>query len=114
MSWGSRERALCSWKLTTLARAVIPWCESSPAVRRVSSAAIASASRSIRRARNVMSSRLPIGVATTKSVPGIWTLGGEDELDAQVGVARIVPRTRGLLYHWWDERSSSVGIERQP
>src|SRR6476660_9114313 len=37
-------------------------------------------SRSTRSARNVMSSRLPIGVATTKSVPGM--------------------NERSLLYHW--------------
>ena len=33
-------------------------------------------SRSTRSARIVMSSRLPIGVATTNSVPGMW--GGND------------------------------------
>ena len=40
-------------------------------MRRVSSAAMTSDSRSTRNARNVMSSRLPIGVATTSNVPGI-------------------------------------------
>src|SRR2546430_3237006 len=50
------------------------------AVRRVSSAAISVTSRSTRSARAVMSSRLPIGVATTNSVPGM--------------------RRQRLLYHW--------------
>src|SRR5438876_847673 len=49
-------------------------------VRRVSSAAISVTSRSTRNARAVMSSRLPIGVATTNSVPGM--------------------RRQRLLYHW--------------
>ena len=40
-------------------------------VRRVSSAAMRETSRRIRSARTVMSSRLPIGVATTNSVPGM-------------------------------------------
>src|SRR2546426_6174465 len=44
-------------------------CESSARVRRVSSQAIRSTSRSTRSARAETSSRLPIGVATTKRVP---------------------------------------------
>src|SRR5205085_3230133 len=52
-------------------------------VRRVSSAAITATSRSTRSARSVMSSRFPMGVATTKSVPGI--AGGAEAC---------------LLYHW--------------
>src|SRR5947209_213528 len=44
-------------------------CVRSARVRRVSSQAIRSTSRRTRSARRVMSSRLPIGVATTKSVP---------------------------------------------
>src|SRR5438046_933738 len=44
-------------------------CVRSARVRRVSSHAIRSTSRRTRSARRVMSSRLPIGVATTKSVP---------------------------------------------
>src|SRR5256885_1096397 len=45
-------------------------------VRRVSSHAITAASSRTRRARSVMSSRLPIGVATTKRVPRGLRLGG--------------------------------------
>src|SRR2546430_9120881 len=44
-------------------------CVRSARVRRVSSQATRSTSRRTRSARRVMSSRLPIGVATTKSVP---------------------------------------------
>src|SRR5437870_282747 len=44
-------------------------CVRSARVRRVSSQAIRSTSRRTRSARRVMSSRLPIGVATTKSAP---------------------------------------------
>src|SRR5438034_4710229 len=44
-------------------------CVRSARVRRVSSHAIRSTSRRTRSARRVMSSRLPIGVATTKNVP---------------------------------------------
>src|SRR5205809_1045339 len=44
-------------------------CVRSARVRRVSSQATRSTSRSTRSARRVMPSRLPIGVATTKSVP---------------------------------------------
>ena len=54
--------------------------EAGEPVRRVSSAAISATSRSTRNARAVMSSRLPIGVATTNSVPGI--------------------ERAALLYHW--------------
>src|SRR5437762_5404795 len=45
-------------------------------VRRVSSHAITAASLRVRSARRVMSSRLPIGVATTKRVPRGLRLGG--------------------------------------
>src|SRR5437773_924738 len=45
-------------------------------VRRVSSHAITAASLRARSARSVMSSRLPIGVATTKRVPRGLRLGG--------------------------------------
>src|SRR6266550_8183741 len=45
-------------------------------VRRVSSHAIRAASLRARSARSVMSSRLPIGVATTKRVPRGLRLGG--------------------------------------
>src|SRR2546422_8306198 len=44
-------------------------CVRSARVRRVSSHATRVTSRRTRSARRVMSSRLPIGVATTKSVP---------------------------------------------
>jgi hypothetical protein len=61
--------SLCSWRLVL---GVAIACRASRcAVRRVSSAAINAASRSTRSARTVMSSRLPIGVATTNSVPGM-------------------------------------------
>src|SRR5258707_15444575 len=43
-----------------------------PRVWRVSSQAIKSTSRNTRNAREVRSSRLPIGVATMKSVPGMF------------------------------------------
>src|SRR3972149_9895579 len=45
-------------------------------VRRVSSQAMRLTSFSTRSARREMSSRLPMGVATTKSVPGWFRLGG--------------------------------------
>jgi len=61
--------SLCSWRLVV--GVWIPYRVSNWAVRRVSSAAMSATSRSTRSARVVMSSRLPIGVATTKSVPGI-------------------------------------------
>src|SRR5436309_14939555 len=51
-------------------------CESSARVRRVSSQAISSTSRSTRSARAETSSRLPIGVATTKRVPRSLRLRG--------------------------------------
>src|SRR5213593_4931355 len=51
-------------------------CESSARVRRVSSQAIRSTSRSTRSARAETSSRLPIGVATTKRVPRALRLRG--------------------------------------
>src|SRR2546430_1225504 len=57
-------------------------CVRSARVRRVSSQATRSTSRRTRSARRVMSSRLPIGVATTKSVPIrlrrlLWRFGDE-------------------------------------
>jgi len=62
--------SLCSWRLVL---GVVIACRASRcAVRRVSSAAITDTSRSTRSARTVMSSRLPIGVATTNSVPDMW------------------------------------------
>src|SRR5437763_5157813 len=51
-------------------------CESSARVRRVSSHAITSTSRSTRSARAETSSRLPMGVATTKRVPRALRLCG--------------------------------------
>src|SRR5467141_825278 len=51
-------------------------CDSSARVRRVSSQAIRSTSRSTRSARAETSSRLPIGVATTKRVPRALRLRG--------------------------------------
>src|SRR5688572_4729333 len=51
-------------------------CASSPRVRRVSSQAMTSTSRSTRSARAEMSSRLPIGVATTNRVPRALRLCG--------------------------------------
>src|SRR2546422_10563367 len=51
-------------------------CESSARVRRVSSQAIRSTSRSTRSARAETSSRLPIGVATTNRVPRALRLRG--------------------------------------
>src|SRR3982750_4370436 len=51
-------------------------CASRPRVRRVSSQAMTSTSRSTRSARAEMSSRLPMGVATTKSVPRAFRLCG--------------------------------------
>src|SRR5438477_12202763 len=51
-------------------------CDSSARVRRVSSQAIRSTSRSTRSARAETSSRLPSGVATTKRVPRALRLGG--------------------------------------
>ena len=47
----------------------MPWWLNSFRVRRVSYAAIRSASLSTRKARRVMSSRLPMGVATMNNVP---------------------------------------------
>src|ERR1019366_7367935 len=61
--------SLCSWKLVV--GVVIANRVSRCAVRRVSSAAMTATSPSTRSARAVMSSRLPMGVATTNSVPGI-------------------------------------------
>src|SRR6267378_8084534 len=51
-------------------------CDSSARVRRVSSQAIRSTSRSTRSARAETSCRLPMGVATTKSVPRALRLRG--------------------------------------
>ena len=64
------------------------------AVRRVSSAAITATPPRIRSARNVMSSRLPIGVATTNNVPDM-----------------SAPR---VLYHWRIEQrlSSATSTSR--
>src|SRR6187200_1077370 len=59
--------SLCACKLVV--DVAMAWRVSRCAVRRVSSAAISATSRNTRSARTVMSSRLPIGVATTKSVP---------------------------------------------
>ncbi len=61
--------SLCSWRLVV--GVSIVWRASRCAVLRVSSAAMIATSRSTRSARSVMSSRLPIGVATTNNVPGI-------------------------------------------
>src|SRR4030095_1466624 len=47
----------------------MPWCVRSLRVWRVSSAAITSTLPRMRRARKVMSARLPIGVETTYRVP---------------------------------------------
>jgi len=62
--------SLCSCRLVVGVE--IAWRASRCAVRRVSSAAMTATSRRTRSARTVMSSRFPIGVATTNSVPGIW------------------------------------------
>src|ERR1700730_15993247 len=67
--------SLCSWKLVVgvpMAYRDRRWL-----VRRVSSAAIRLTWLRIRRARVVTSSRLPIGVATTNRVPGMWRRRGE-------------------------------------
>jgi len=56
----------------------------------VSSAAISATSRSTRSARVVMSSRLPIGVATTNKVPGMWMTGN---------AVRLMERTRPGALH---------------
>ena len=84
--------SLCSCRLVV--GVAIAWRARSCAVRRVSSAAITAASRSTRRARTVMSSRLPMGVATTNSVPGM--------------------SGRRLLYHWpiCVDGASSSGNDR--
>ena len=60
---GSRAILLASKKLTK--RAFRPWWVSSLRAERVSSAATRPTSPSTRRARRVMSSKLPMGVATT-------------------------------------------------
>src|SRR5581483_7898418 len=62
-------RSLWAWSATSRPRAGTPACVSSARVRRVSSAAIRSASRSVSTARGDRSPRLPIGVATTTSRP---------------------------------------------
>jgi hypothetical protein len=66
-SLGTWLRSLCSWMASALVP--IPKCRRSLPLWRVSSAAIRSASDRVRTARGDMSSRLPIGVATTYSVP---------------------------------------------
>ena len=83
-------RSLWAWRLVV---GVAIACRASRcAVRRVSSAAMIATSRRIRSARIVMSSRFPIGVATTKSVPAVLverlksrfvycTIGGSFVLD---------------------------------
>ena len=62
-----RSAKLCSSARLSAAR--MPKWDSSLPVTRVSSHKIRSASRSVRRARTEMSSRLPMGVPTTKRVP---------------------------------------------
>jgi len=67
--------SLCSCMLVVGVR-ISKWCRSF-AVWRVSSAAIRSHSRSTRSARSVMSSRLPMGVATRYRIPAVLrTIGG--------------------------------------
>src|SRR5262245_43280532 len=64
----------------------IPRCERRARVRRVSSARMRSASRSVSIARRVMSRRLPIGVATTKRTPSATSASADSvaELFLQV------------------------------
>ena len=66
-SSAARARSLCSWYETS--RAFTPYRSSSTRVRRVSSHATTSASRSADSTRRVMSSRFPIGVGHTTSLP---------------------------------------------
>src|SRR5262245_16698566 len=71
---GPRASLLCS-KYETVG-VWMSKCESSARVRRVSSQAISATSRSTRSARADTSSRLPMGVATTKRVPRSLRLRG--------------------------------------
>ena len=66
----------------------MPAWASSLAVRRVSSAAITRASRSTRSARSVMSSRLPMGVATTYKRPGAGRGSTEGIVHWEIGPRR--------------------------
>ena len=100
ISPAARVRSL--WACRLMSRVGIPkWRRRFP-VRRVSSAATSATSRSTRRARRVMSSRWPIGVATTNSVPAIFycNLGrwphdggcGHDRPHARRGTAQPLRR----------------------
>src|SRR5688572_12937349 len=66
---GRRWRSLCSWR--EISGFLIPRCASSRPVCRVSSQATRSASSNAALARGERSSRLPIGVATTTSLPAM-------------------------------------------
>src|ERR687893_650306 len=68
-SSAARARSLCSWYETSFA--LTPYRSSRVRVRRVSSHATTSASRSAERTRSVTSSRFPIGVGQTTSRPAI-------------------------------------------
>src|SRR3954463_10481473 len=80
----------------------MPWRSSRCCAERVSSAAITAASRKMRSARNVMSSMLPIGVATMKRL--IFQPHGDLhgvaqlllQVDLQLGGEALLELTRAL------------------
>ncbi len=81
-------RAASLWACRLTIGVSMPACASSFAVRRVSSAAITRTSRSTRSARSVMSSRLPMGVATTYKRPGAGRGSTEGIVHWEIGPRR--------------------------
>src|SRR3954447_3277119 len=105
----ARSRSLCSWTLTS-SRARPPWRSSSTRVRRVSSQATTSASRSAASTRRVTSSRLPIGVGQTTSRPSAIdrSLTCEQRRAEHPG---LVPEVRGLDAYGGRDRRQRAGRE---